>query len=155
MKYLKKFESSEEIDFGLTPEDIEYLFTDISDIGWKVDVKFLRRLFNVKSDKPVFKVFRLIPYIEVTISKPTQVERRFGRSKWDEVQELKSFIESDEFREIIEVASLRLNEFELYIQPKISGAQSNWIKFGFFLHVDNTFNFNILIYRKKDQSYIK
>jgi hypothetical protein len=139
MKYLKKFESSEEIDFGLTPEDIEYLFTDISDIGWKVDVKFLRRLFNVKSDKPVFKVFRLIPYIEVKISKPTQIEQRFGRSKWTEAQELKSFIESDEFREIIEVASLRLNEFELYIQKQS--------------YVDNTFN--ILIYRKKDQSYIK
>ena len=139
MKYLKTFESSEELEFGVTPEDIEYLFTDISDNGWKVDVKFLRKLFDFKhTDKPILK-FGLIPYIEVSISKPTPFEQRFNRSQWNEIQELKSFTESDEFQEIIEVASLRLDELELYIQ-KLS-------------YVNNTFN--ILIYRKTDQNYIK
>ena len=139
MKYLKTFESSEELEFGVTPEDIKYLFTDISDNGWKVDVKFLRKLFDFKhTDKPILK-FGLIPYIEVLISKPTPFEQRFNRSQWNEIQELKSFTESDEFQEIIEVASLRLDELELYIQ-KLS-------------YVNNTFN--ILIYRKTDQNYIK
>jgi len=139
MKYLKTFENSEEIEFGVTPEDIEYLFTDISDNGWKVDVKFLRKLFDYKhTDKPILK-FGLIPYIEVSISKPTPFEQRFNRSQWNEIQELKSFTESDEFQEIIEVASLRLDELELYIQ-KLS-------------YVNNAFN--ILIYRKTDQNYIK
>jgi hypothetical protein len=139
MKYLKTFESSEELEFGVTPEDIEYLFTDISDNGWKVDVSFLRKLFDFKgTDKPILK-FGLIPYIEVSISKPTPFEQRFNRSQWNEIQELKSFTESDEFQEIIEVASLRLDELELYIQ-KLS-------------YVNNTFN--ILIYRKTDQNYIK
>jgi hypothetical protein len=139
MKYLKKFENSEEIEFGVTPEDIEYLFTDISDNGWKVDVKFLRKLFDYKhTDKPILK-FGLIPYIEVSISKPTPFEQRFNRSQWNEIQELKSFTESDEFQEIIEVTSLRLDELELYIQ-KLS-------------YVNNAFN--ILIYRKTDQNYIK
>jgi len=139
MKYLKTFESSEELEFGVTPEDIEYLFTDISDNGWRVDVRFLRKLFNYKhTDKPIFK-FGLIPYIEVSISKPTPFEQRFNRSQWNEIQELKSFTESDEFQEIIEVASLRLDELELYIQ-KLS-------------YVNNAFN--ILIYRKTDQNYIK
>lgn len=139
MKYLKKFENSEEIEFGVTPEDIEYLFTDISDNGWKVDVRFLRKLFDFKhTDKPILK-FGLVPYIEVSISKPTSVEQRFNRSPWNEAQELKSFIESDEFREIIEVTSLRLDELELYIQKQS--------------YVNNTFN--ILIYRKTDQNYIK
>jgi hypothetical protein len=139
MKYLKTFENSEELEFGITPEDIEYLFTDISDNGWKVDVKFLRKLFDFKhTDKPILK-FGLIPYIEISISKPTPVEQRFNRSQWNEIQELKSFTESDEFQEIIEVASLRLDELELYIQ-KLS-------------YVNNTFN--ILIYRKTDQNYIK
>ena len=137
MKYLKTFESSEEL--GVTPEDIEYLFTDISDNGWKVDVRFLRKLFDFKhTDKPILK-FGLIPYIEVLISKPTPFEQRFNRSQWNEIQELKSFTESDEFQEIIEVASLRLDELELYIQ-KLS-------------YVNNSFN--ILIYRKTDQNYIK
>ena len=83
--------------------------------------------------------FGLIPYIEVSISKPTPFEQRFNRSQWNEIQELKSFTESDEFQEIIEVASLRLDELELYIQ-KLS-------------YVNN--KFNILIYRKTDQNYIK
>lgn len=132
MKYLKTFESSEEL--GVTPEDIEYLFTDISDNGWKVDVRFLRKLFDFKgTDKSIFKKLSLIPYIEVSISKPTSVEQRFNRSQWNEIQE------SDEFKEIIEVASLRLDELELYIQ-KLS-------------YVNNSFN--ILIYRKTDQNYIK
>lgn len=139
MKYLKTFENSEELEFGVTPEDIEYLFTDISDNGWKVDVKFLRKLFDFKhTDKPILK-FGLIPYIEVSISKPTPFEQRFNRSQWNEIQELKSFTESDEFQEIIEVASLRLDELELYIQKQS--------------YVNNTFN--ILIYRKTDQNYIK
>jgi hypothetical protein len=139
MKYLKTFENSEELEFSVTPEDIEYLFTDISDNGWKVDVKFLRKLFDFKhTDKPILK-FGLVPYIEVSISKPTSVEQRFNRSQWNEIQELKSFTESDEFQEIIEVASLRLDELELYIQ-KLS-------------YVNNAFN--ILIYRKTDQNYIK
>ena len=139
MKYLKTFESSEKLEFSVTPEDIEYLFTDISDNGWKVDVKFLRKLFDFKhTDKPILK-FGLIPYIEVSISKPTPFEQRFNRSQWNEIQELKSFTVSDEFQEIIEVASLRLDELELYIQ-KLS-------------YVNNAFN--ILIYRKTDQNYIK
>ena len=139
MKYLKTFESSEELEFGVTPEDIGYLFTDISDNGWKVDVSFLKKLFDLKNtDKSIFKKFSLIPYIEVSISKPTPHEQRFNRSPWNEAQELKSFTESDEFQEIIEVASLRLDELELYIQ-KLS-------------YVNNTFN--ILIYRKTDQNLI-
>ena len=139
MKYLKTFENSEELEFSVTPEDIEYLFTDISDNGWKVDVRFLRKLFDFKhTDKPILK-FGLIPYIEVLISKPTPFEQRFNRSQWNEIQELNSFTESDEFQEIIEVASLRLDELELYIQ-KLS-------------YVNNAFN--ILIYRKTDQNYIK
>lgn len=140
MKYLKTFESSEELEFGVTPEDIEYLFTDISDNGWKVNVNFSRKLFDFKgTDKSIFKKFSLIPYIEVSISKPTSVEQRFNRSPWNEAQELKSFTESDEFQEIIEVASLRLDELELYIQKQS--------------YVNNSFN--ILIYRKTDQNYIK
>ena len=95
----------------------------------------LIKKYNVKS---IFKKFSLIPYIQVSISKPTPHEQRFSRSEWKETQELKSFTESDEFKEIIEVISLRLDESELYIQ-KLS-------------YVNNTFN--ILIYRKTDQNLI-
>jgi hypothetical protein len=50
MKYLKTFENSEEIEFGVTPEDIEYLFTDISDNGWIVNVRFMKK-YKTKSIK--------------------------------------------------------------------------------------------------------
>lgn len=140
MKYLKTFESNEEeLEFGVTPDDIRYLFTDISDNGWRLDVRFLRKLFDFKqTDTPILK-FGLIPYIQVSISKPTPHTDRFSRSPWNESQELQSFIESDEFKEIIEVASLRLDELELYINKQS--------------YVNNAYN--ILIYRKTDQNYIK
>ena len=140
MKYLKTFESNEEeLEFGVTPDDIRYLFTDISDNGWRVDVRFLRKLFDFKqTDMPILK-FGLIPYIQVSISKPTPHTDRFSRSPWNEAQELQSFVESDEFKEVIEVASLRLDESELYIQKQS--------------YVNTAFN--ILIYRKTDQNYIK
>lgn len=140
MKYLKTFESNEEeLEFGVTPDDIRYLFTDISDNGWRLDVRFLRKLFDFKqTDMPILK-FGLIPYIQVSISKPTPHTDRFSRSPWNESQELQSFIESDEFKEIIEVASLRLDELGLYINKQS--------------YVNNAYN--ILIYRKTDQNYIK
>ena len=140
MKYLKTFESNEEeLEFGVTPDDIRYLFTDISDNGWRLDVRFLRKLFDFKqTDTPILK-FGLIPYIQVSISKPTPHTDRFSRSPWNESQELQSFVESDEFKEIIEVASLRLDELGLYINKQS--------------YVNNAYN--ILIYRKTDQNYIK
>ena len=140
MKYLKTFESNEEeLEFGVTPDDIRYLFTDISDNGWRLDVRFLRKLFDFKqTDTPILK-FGLIPYIQVSISKPTPHNDRFSRSPWNEAQELQSFVESDEFKEIIEVASLRLDELGLYINKQS--------------YVNNAYN--ILIYRKTDQNYIK
>lgn len=140
MKYLKTFESNEEeLEFGVTPDDIRYLFTDISDNGWRLDVRFLRKLFDFKqTETPILK-FGLIPYIQVSISKPTPHTDRFSRSPWNEAQELQSFVESDEFKEIIEVASLRLDELELYINKQS--------------YVNNAYN--ILIYRKTDQNYIK
>jgi hypothetical protein len=147
MKYLKKFESSDdELQFGVTPEDIKYLFTDISDNGWRVDVRFLKKLIDFKKHSGDVNFehdsdlkLGLIPYIQVSISKPTPFEDRFKRSKWQESQELQSFIESNEFKEIIEVASLRLDESKLYIQKQS--------------YVNNAFN--ILIYRKTDENYIK
>jgi len=149
MKYLKTFESNDihieslkmnQSEFGITPDEIKYLFTDISDNGWTVNAQSLKKLKELVYDESKNSIlnFYLIPYIQVSINKTTPFEQRFNRSEWKETQELKSFTESDEFKEIIEVISLRLDESELYIQ-KLS-------------YVNNTFN--ILIYRKTDQNLI-
>lgn len=141
MKYLKRFENIDDSHLGVTIEDIEYLFTDISDSGWQVDVKFLKKLYQLKKsiyysgDNPL----GLIHYIMVSISKSTPTESRFLRSNWDEVQELNRFIESNEFKEIIDVVSLRLDELGLYIKSKEKINKQ----------------LNILIYRKIDKNYIE
>jgi hypothetical protein len=163
MKYLKKFESSNDEILGVTPEDIKYLFTDISDNGWTVHVRFLKKLFDFTL-KPEFKdtsitwidgnvysstgsdlKFGLIPYIQVSISKPTPFEQRNRRSKWVEIQELNDYINSEDFKEIIEVVSLRLNDLGLYIKSSILET-TDW---------NNKIQFNIFIYRKTDENYIK
>jgi hypothetical protein len=136
MRYLKTFES-EEIEFGVTSEDIEYLFTDLSDNGWIVDVKLMRKLydFSTGTRKPMLK-FALLPYIQITISKNWD---RFEISPWLATQYLNELLNSEEYKEIIEVASLRLDDLGYYIQKQ---------------YVERK-HLNILIYRKTDQNYIK
>jgi hypothetical protein len=137
MKYLKTFENSEEIEFGVTPEDIEYLLTDISDNGWIVDVKFMRKLydFSTGTRKPLLK-FALLPYIQISIGKNLPL---FQDSLWKINNELSDLKNSEEYKEIIEVVSLRLDDLGYYIHKE---------------YVENK-HLNILIYRKTDQNYIK
>ena len=104
MKYLKKFENREEIEFGVTPEDIEYLFTDISDNGWIVNVRFMRKLYDFSTGtRQHLLKFNLIPYIQISISKNWD---RYV-SPWLATQHLNELLNSEEYKEIIEVASLR------------------------------------------------
>jgi hypothetical protein len=137
MKYLKTFENSEEIEFGVTPEDIEYLFTDISDNGWIVNVRFMKKLYDFSTGtRQNLLKFDLIPYIQISISKNWD---RFEVSPWLATKYLNELLNSEEYKEIIEVASLRLEDLGYYIQKE---------------HIENK-HLNILIYRKTDQNYIK
>ena len=136
MKYLKTFENSEEIEFGVTPEDIEYLFTDISDSGWVVNVRFMKKLYDFSTGtRQHLLKFNLIPYIQISISKNWD---RYV-SPWLATQHLNELLNSEEYKEIIEVASLRLDDLGYYIQKQ---------------YIERK-HLNILIYRKTDQNYIK
>jgi len=136
MKYLKTFENSEEIEFGVTPEDIEYLFTDISDNGWIVNVRFMKKLYDFSTGtRQHLLKFNLIPYIQISISKNWD---RYV-SPWLATQHLNELLNSEEYKEIIEVASLRLDDLGYYIQKQ---------------YIERK-HLNILIYRKTDQNYIK
>ncbi len=136
MKYLKTFENSEEIEFGVTPEDIEYLFTDISDNGWIVNVRFMKKLYDFSTGtRQHLLKFDLIPYIQISISKNWD---RYV-SPWLATQHLNELLNSEEYKEIIEVASLRLDDLGYYIQKQ---------------YIERK-HLNILIYRKTDQNYIK
>jgi hypothetical protein len=136
MKYLKTFENSEEIEFGVTPEDIEYLFTDISDNGWIVNVRFMKKLYDFSTGtRQHLLKFNLIPYIQISISKNWD---RYV-SPWLATQHLNELLNSEEYKEIIEVTSLRLDDLGYYIQKQ---------------YIERK-HLNILIYRKTDQNYIK
>lgn len=144
MKHLKTFEShyfkrTEEEHFGASIDDIKYLFTDLSDSGWTVDVRFMQKLHQFK-DVPQKEIpVGLIHYIQVSISKPTPYEQRFNRSAWNEVQELNKLADSEEYKEMIEIVSLRLDDLGLYIKNQERPHKQ----------------LNILIYRKIDKNYIK
>jgi hypothetical protein len=136
MKYLKTFENSEEIEFGVTPEDIEYLFTDVSDNGWIVNVRLMKKLYDFSTGtRQHLLKFNLIPYIQISISKNWD---RYV-SPWLATQHLNELLNSEEYKEIIEVASLRLDDLGYYIQKQ---------------YIERK-HLNILIYRKTDQNYIK
>jgi hypothetical protein len=137
MKYLKKFENIHlSPESKLTPEDIEFLFTDISDNGWIVDVRFLKKLFDFKNTDESALKFALITYIQISIGKNWGP---FQESLWKINNELTNLKNSEEYKEIMEVASLRLDDLGYYIHKE---------------YIENK-HLNILIYRKTDQNYIK
>jgi hypothetical protein len=89
-----------------------------------------------KSTRQNLLKFNLIPYIQISISKNWD---RFEVSPWLATKYLNELLNSEEYKEIIEVASLRLEDLGYYIQKE---------------HIENK-HLNILIYRKTDQNYIK
>jgi hypothetical protein len=141
MKYLKYFESQEEYirDYGLTPDDVKYLFTDLVDIGWNVNVRFYKKLYKLDIHEPMKDgdiKLGLVPYIDIIITKDWP---RFDVSVWQATQIINNLINSEEYLEIIDVASNRLADENLFIQRQ---------------YVENK-QIHILIYRKTDKNYVK
>ncbi len=141
MKYLKYFESQEEYirDYGLTPDDVKYLFTDLVDIGWNVNVRFYKKLYKLDIHEPMKDgdiKLGLVPYIDIIITKDWP---RYDVSVWQATQILNNLINSEEYLEIIDVASHRLADESLFIQRQ---------------YVENK-QIHILIYRKTDKNYVK
>jgi hypothetical protein len=143
MKHIKYFESVDSDsylrDYGLTPEDISYFLTDLSDDGWIVRSRFNKKLHQFEIDEPIKPgdiKLGLIPSIEIIITKNWP---RFEFSKYMANKLFNELINSENYLEIMDVFSNRLSEVGLYIQKQYIS--------GFELH--------ILIYRKTDKNYIK
>lgn len=143
MKHIKYFESVDSDsylrDYGLTPEDISYFLTDLSDDGWIVRSRFNKKLHQFEIDEPIKPgdiKLGLIPSIEIIITKNWP---RFEVSKYMANKLFNELINSENYLEIMDVFSNRLSEVGLYIQKQYIS--------GFELH--------ILIYRKTDKNYIK
>lgn len=145
MKHLKYFESEQHEegyikDYGVTPTDIEFLFTDLIDNGWVVKTSFNKKLYTydgsfVRSDIDI--KLNLIPYIKVSITQGWLNKSIF--SIWQATKYLNQLINSPEYLEVIEVVSLRLSDSDLFIHKQ---------------YIEDK-QIHILIYRKKDKNYIK
>ena len=141
MKYLKYFESQEDYqrDYGLTPDDVKFLFTDLIDLGWIVNVRFYKKLYKLDIHEPIKQGdinLGLVPYIDINITKD---QPRYDVSIWQATKILNDLINSEEYLEIIDVASHRLADENLFIQKQ---------------HIENK-QIHILIYRKTDKNYVK
>jgi len=116
MKHLKKFFENQEEDYikyyGLYPEDIKDMFIDLVDDGWVINVDFKKKLFQHSAiinshlvDKDI--TLKLQPVIEIRIR-----NRIAGFMTRSEIEsELHRLIQSEEMKEIIDVASSRLEDY--------------------------------------------
>lgn len=116
MRYLKKFFENQEEDYikhyGLYPEDIKDMFIDLIHEGWVVNIDFKKKLFQHRSiinsplvDKDI--TLKLQPVIEIRIR-----NRIAGFMTRSEIEsELHRLIQSEEMKEIIDVASSRLKDY--------------------------------------------
>ena len=144
MKHLRYFESLSDdegyvYEYGLTPDDVRFLFTDLIDLGYLVNVRFYKKLFKLDIHEPMKDgdiKLGLVPYIDVIITKNWS---RFDVSIWQATQILNDLVNSEDYLEIIDVASHRLSDENLFIQKQ---------------HIENK-QIHILIYRKTDKNYVK
>ena len=82
------------------------MFIDLVDDGWMINVDFKKKLFSHLVDKDI--TLKLQPVIEVGIKK-----NLMRRSEIE--SELHKLVQSEEMKEIIDVASSRLKDYGLFI----------------------------------------
>lgn len=154
MKYLKTyklFESKVDHYDGLTKEDIEDMFIDVHDMGYRVDVSLSLMFVYLDIEKdtldnPYTKKLGQIPYIEVCISSPNINQMSDSISLMRLRRVIKDLNESDEFKSIIDEVNSRVSVMDWYISK--SDVVQNWRRsVGPSLQVH--------IHRKRDSRYIK
>ena len=93
------------------------MFIDLIDDGWVINVDFKKKLFQYKTliNSPVDDkdlILNLQPVIEVRIKK-NNILNYMRRSEIE--SELHKLVQSEEMKEIIDVASSRLKDYGLFI----------------------------------------
>ena len=112
MKYLKKFNESVDIYNGLTKEDFDDFFVDITDDRWDIRTQFKKELCRGTGPIPMGAKFKIVPVIYVYLKKdhiePTNAAKANNY--------LKRYLENDKlFREVIDVTNNRLGDYGFYI----------------------------------------
>jgi len=133
LKSFKIFESEEDIKHGINLDELKWYFTDFIDDGFNIRTQPVSKLLDLKTIERPFGGYTLgeIKYIRVTIWKKDQSNNsRFN---------YRTFINTQEFKDIILEANDRLMEHGLFIhdiQPYGS-------------------RLSILIYREIDKKYLQ
>jgi len=140
MRYLKTFETWEflvpkdEQYNGLTKEFIDDIFVDISDNGFNLSTYFDKRAISSVDKESGRMIIGAIPYIWLRCNR-MNVETPLSNKPTDEIKE---YIKSYEFKEIIETANDRLDDFDWYVSSTM--VQANQIR--------------IFIHRIEDKKYV-
>ena len=143
MKYLKYFESSED-EFTLNQrnaliDEIKYYFTDLEDVGCDIRFTTGSKLIQSKSSDLTHFDFNMVNFIKVRIVKnhigPGRTTKNYHQNQ------LKLFITSDLFNEVIDVAKDRLRDKNLFIDDDSIKVENSYI--------------TINIYRNEDMDKIK
>jgi hypothetical protein len=124
MKYLKYFESSE---IKLTEDKIKEMFLDISDMDWNVQVIKTSEL-NQDSNQGTLFTFNYVDFFKVRIFK-IQTSRRWGV---EQKREIENLLNSNIYKETIEVANDRLNDFGWYIDMSTLSTEFSKITFNIY-----------------------
>lgn len=134
LKNFKIFESEEDIkQFGIDPNELKWYFTDFIDDGFNIRIQPMSKLVDLKTIERPFGGYTLgeIKYIQVAIWKRDQSNSsRFN---------YRTFMNEQEFEDIILEANDRLIDHGLYIQD-IQPYGSR---------------LSILIYREIDKKYLQ
>ena len=154
MKYLKGYKlfESDGVDYydGLTKEDIEDMFIDVSDMGFKVNVILDKKMVIIDKDWKIGNTrttFGKIPYIRIKIyliSDTNTVDELSEINK-----KIKDISESEEFDMIIDEVNNRISEKGWYISDvsdpsNYSGVSQSPLKN----------SLEVFLHRKKDSKYI-
>ena len=133
MKYLKYFESSED-DLGLDIDELKYYFTDLEDVGFTVRLRTSTKLVQSKSSDLTHFDFNMVNFIKVRIMKnPIGI----GRSTKNYHQnQLKLFMMSDLFNEVIDVAKDRLSDKNLFIDDDSIQVENSYITINIYKNED-------------------
>lgn len=126
MKYLRYYESDDNYElYGISPEEIKFMFVDLEDLGWNIFIRFNKRLhqldFGTEFSKGDIKL-GLVPSIELRVKH----NNPFGKTTNSISRELLELINSDIFKETIEVSNDRLQEYNWKIKSIVK--ENDYIK---------------------------
>ena len=156
MRYLATYKlfESDEVDYnGLTKEDVEDMFIEVSDMGFQINILFDKRIVMINKDgSDNLRVnYATIPLITVKMSLPIKFPANMGgadrfqieNQKAENEDRLRKFKVSDEFHSIIGEVNDRISHNGWYI------FDSSMIKSG----ISQTLK--VFLQRKQDSKYDK